>query len=167
MKKLVLLVLACLLSVGIMSSSPVSAAGVDGIMVSDISLRTDDFVDIAKNNIGNGVTISQDNQEKYQKFWLSKGAVFEPKQPSIMDLVDYTRSSGAEKVLFLVTECELEASSTCKASVQVKGILVGPAGVMKSAVAVADDFSGASFLRAKRAAYELCIKKLASKLVVK
>ena len=173
MKKLV--PIAAMLLVLLMSCTALAASAADKrmgiLLIGGAEFKTPEYYDIAKKAIqsksrskceaGNAV------QSKYNAYWLEKGFVGE-QIPQRQDLIDFTAGSGYGKVLCLViSNSTVDRHNSAKhrekdrVSVQVDAYLCSRTNVLNVYTASHEEVSKGSSLRARRAAFEKCIKEIA------
>ncbi len=150
------------------------------VIVGDASVKTPDFfkyVDEAfnteekKKKVVSGTEI----QSLYQTYWLDKGFLEEQKLTK-QDLNDFVKYSGYKKVLYLIVSSPVVEKTKegyggwdgwvqterTRASITIKTFLVNETDIIKAVDVTKEDDSVTSELRAKRGAFEKCIKEIKS-----
>lgn len=150
------------------------------VIVGDAAVKTPDFfkyVDETFNTEGKSkkVISGTEIQSMYQTYWLDKGYLEEQKLTK-QDLNDFVKYSGYNKVLFLIVNSPVvektkqgrggwggwvQAERT-RASISVKTFLANDSSIIKAADVTKEDDSDTSELRAKRGAFEKCVKEIQS-----
>jgi len=150
------------------------------VIVGDAGVKTPDFfkyVDEAfnteekKKKVVSGTEI----QSLYQTYWLDKGFLEEQKLTK-QDLNDFVKYSGYKKVLYLIVSSPVVEKTNeghggwdgwvqterTRASITIKTFLVNETDIIKAVDVTKEDDSVTSELRAKRGAFEKCIKEIKS-----
>lgn len=150
------------------------------VIVGDASVKTPDFfkyVDEAfnteekKKKVVSGTEI----QSLYQTYWLDKGFLEEQKLTK-QDLNDFVKYSGYKKVVYLIVSSPVVEKTKegyggwdgwvqterTRASITIKTFLVNETDIIKAVDVTKEDDSVTSELRAKRGAFEKCIKEIKS-----
>ena len=150
------------------------------VIVGDASVKTPDFfkyVDEAfnteekKKKVVSGTEI----QSLYQTYWLDKGFLEEQKLTK-QDLNDFVKYSGYKKVVYLIVSSPVVEKTNegyggwdgwvqterTRASITIKTFLVNETDIIKAVDVTKEDDSVTSELRAKRGAFEKCIKEIKS-----
>ena len=147
------------------------------VIVGGADVKTSDYINYVDTEL-NGedsnktkkIIVGTDIQGKYQTYWLNKGFLEEPK-PVKQDLHDFVKFSGYDRVLFLfVTSPVMEktriqtglftSEEKTRASIGVKAFLVDEANIIKVVDVSKEDVSVTSELRAKRGAFQKCMKEI-------
>ena len=150
------------------------------VIVGDAGVKTPDFfkyVDEAfnteekKKKVVSGTEI----QSLYQTYWLDKGFLEEQKLTK-QDLNDFVKYSGYKKVFYLIVSSPVVEKTNeghggwdgwvqterTRASITIKTFLVNETDIIKAVDVTKEDDSVTSELRAKRGAFEKCIKEIKS-----
>jgi len=150
------------------------------VIVGDAGVKTPDFfkyVDEAfnteekKKKVVSGTEI----QSLYQTYWLDKGFLEEQKLTK-QDLNDFVKYSGYKKVVYLIVSSPVVEKTNeghggwdgwvqterTRASITIKTFLVNETDIIKAVDVTKEDDSVTSELRAKRGAFEKCIKEIKS-----
>lgn len=112
-------------------------------------------------------------QSMYQTYWLEKGYLEEQKLTK-QDLNDFVKYSGYNKVLFLIVNSPVVEktrqgrggwgvwvqSERTRASIGIKSFLADETSIIKATDVTKEDDSDTSELRAKRGAFEKCMKEI-------
>ena len=143
-------------------------AKICALLVAPIDMKSEHFVDavqdeIKTNNDINNIDSGMGIQSKYQEFWLSKGEIEEGKLTKKL-MHEFVKYSGYEKCLFIIPSNSVEktnVSNRTRASVETKAFLVDDTNVLKIISVTKSDDSKTSDFRAKRSAFEKCMKEIA------
>lgn len=144
------------------------------VLIGNSDVKTPDFIkyidkefnnEEAKKRIACGVEI----QSIYQNYWFQKGYLEEQKLQK-QDLHDFVKFSSYDRCLFLIISDPVvektkvpagwfTTAEKTRASMEVKCFLADSTDIIKSFSVVKNDDSMASDLRAKRGAFEKCVKE--------
>lgn len=156
----------------------INSPSVCALLIGDADVKTKDFIDILDDKLNSNIDNSKQKkiecgtniQSKYQEYWFSKDFIEEQKLTKT-DLHEFVKYSGYDRCLYLIVSAPsmektklpsgwFTTSERTRASVEVKGFLVDKDKVIKTINITKNDDSMASELRAKRGAFEKCIKEL-------
>lgn len=153
------------------------------VVIGESDVRSPDFTKFigdefntkeAKNQVVYGTEI----QSAYQNYWFQKGFL-EEQNPQKQDLHDFVKFSSYDRCIFLIVSSPIMekthqaagwfkksvggfmAIERTRASLEVKCFLVDKENVIKALAVTQNDDSKTSELRAKRGAFEKCMKELA------
>jgi len=148
------------------------------VIVGDAAIRTPDFFKSLDDTFNaeaksKKVISGTEIQSLYQTYWLDKGYLEEQKLTK-QDLNDFVKYSGYDKVLFLIVNSPVMEKTKqgsggwgawiqterTRASISVKVFLANETSIIKAADVAKEDDSVTSELRAKRGAFEKCIKEI-------
>ena len=144
------------------------------VLIGNSDVKTPDFIkyidkefnnEEAKKRIACGVEI----QSIYQNYWFQKGYLEEQKLQK-QDLHDFVKFSSYDRCLVLIISDPVvektkvpagwfTTAEKTRASMEVKCFLADSTDIIKSFSVVKNDDSMASDLRAKRGAFEKCVKE--------
>ena len=149
------------------------------VVIGDADVKTPDFFKYIDQQLNaSSSTIKMDLgteiQSKYQNYWFDKGFLEEQKLTK-QDLHDFVKYSNYDKALFLLISSPVMEKTKIsdgffgfveqtRASIEVKGFLVDSNSIIKAFSISKEDDSVTSELRAKRGAFEKCIKELSLQL---
>ena len=173
MKRLFLLTLAaiCLLTVNVVAEAASSSkSGVAVVIVGGADYRTKDFTNYTKDyfELSNNEKVAQgkDVQNKYQKYWFSKGMIDEG-TPTKEDFIKFVNYAGYNKVIYLVVKDSVleqhgrtKGKDRSRVSLTVNAFLVDKTHIIESASSTNEEDSKTSELRAKRGAFKICVKEI-------
>jgi len=120
-----------------------------------------------KNKVAYGTEI----QSAYQNYWFQKGFLEEQKLQK-QDLHDFVKFSSYDRCIFLIVSNPIVEKTRIpagwfttmeqtRASLEIKCFLADNENIIKTLTVTQNDDSQASELRAKRGAFEKCMKELA------
>ena len=146
------------------------------VVIGESDVKSPDFtkfIDDEFNNeeVKNKVVCGTSVQSLYQNYWFQKGFLEEQK-PQKQDLHDFVKFSSYDRCMFLMVSSPIVEKTRIpagwfttiektRASLEVKCFLVDKENVLKALSVTQNDDSEASELRAKRGAFEKCMKELA------
>ncbi len=144
------------------------------VIVGSADYKTKDFVktatDYFKSPIGKKVVTGNKVQTKYQTYWLEKGLI-EEGTPTKEDFVSFVNYSGYEKVVYLVVKDAVtdqhnrkKGKALSRTSMTLNVFVADRSKILKVASSINEDSSKASELRAKRGAFEKCVKEVSEEI---
>lgn len=143
------------------------------VIVGGAEFKTGDFYDAAKSQFkpisGAKIVVGNDMQTRYKKYWLNRGYIGE-QSPQKSDLIAFATMSGCDKVICLIVTdtVDTQNSSThrqkTRVSVQVDAYLCTRTDVVDVFSASDDEDSKGSPLRARRSAFNKCLKEIGKSL---
>ena len=149
------------------------------VIIGNSDFRSPDFYNISKEAFKDetgklSMIVGDPIQTKYQEFWFDKGFL-EEQTPNKDSLLDFTKYCNYDEVLFILVRdptIEKNAQSNgiwgtiehTRASIQINAFLCTPDGVKKLYSSAKEDDSRTSDLRAKRGAFEKCMKDIAKNM---
>lgn len=166
----------CLLTLAslIILSSAAFAGSVGVVLIGSSDYKDAHFMsqmtDILVNDPNGKFTINSgnDEQSKYQEYWFNHGYLEEP-APTPQNLMEYTKDSEYDKVLFLlvsdpVTDIRkiglLGLHEEQRVSVEIKAYLIGKEKLEGTYSATNEDNSKRSALRARQGAFKKSIRAI-------
>lgn len=153
------------------------------LVVGDADLKVDEFIEIAGTCFNNdkedvlSMQFGDSVQAQYQDYWFQKGYLEE--QKLTMDtLLEFTRFSGYDKVLFLSANCSaidkkpytiimsnvVDHGIKTRVTIDIKAYLVSKEKPLKMISALKDGDSEESEKRAKRYAFKKCVTSIAKEM---
>ena len=174
MKKIILMAVAIFF---LMTNTTFAAQyfqSVGVIIVGGAEFKTSDYYKIVQKEIkplsGYKVVFGNDLQTLYKKYWLQKGFIGE-QMPEKDDLINFTNMSGCDKVIYLIvsdTVIDKHNSSNhrekVRVSVQLDAYPCTKTDVVDVLSATDEEDSKGSDLRARRGAFQKCLKEIAKSL---
>lgn len=144
------------------------------VIVGGAEFKIDDFYKIIRNELkplsGAKIVVGNEMQNLYKKYWLREGYIGE-QTPQKNDLIKFTAMSGYNKVVYLiVADTVIDRHNNAKSrekdriSLQLDAYLCTPANVVDVFAASNDEISKTSNLRARRGAFQKCLKEIAKTL---
>ena len=170
MKKIFLLALMICLAVSGTALAARDIQSVGAVIVGGVEFKTDDFYKIVgdelKTKSGAKIFVGNEMQTLYKKFWLRKGFIGE-QTPSKNDLIEFTRTSGYKKIICLIVSDSVvdihnnpKSREKDRVSIQVDAYLCTPQDVADVFGASDEELSKTSNLRARRGAFQKCLKEI-------
>ena len=174
MKKIFLLALLICFALSGTTNAARDLQSVGVVIVGGVEFKTDDFYKIVRDELktksGAKISAGNDLQTLYKKFWLRRGFIGE-QPPTKNDLIDFTRTSGYQKVVFvIISDVTLDTHNNAKSrekdrvSIQVDAYLCTPLNVADVFAAGDEELSKTSNLRARRGAFRKCLKEINKEL---
>ena len=153
------------------SSQYLNSVGV--VIVGGAEFKTNDFYNVVKDRFkplsGAKIVVGNELQTLYKKYWLNRGFIGEqPTQKS--DLIEFAAMSGCDKVICLIVTDTVDKQNSSnhrqksRVSVQVDAYLCTPTDVVDVFSASDDENSKGSPLRARRGAFDKCLKEIGKSL---
>ena len=144
------------------------------VIVGGVEFKTDDFYKIVRNELkpksGAKIIVGNDMQTRYKKYWLREGYIGE-QTPQKNDLINFTAASGYSKVVCLiVSDSTVDRHNNAKSRekdrifVQLDAYLCTPTNVADVFAAGDEEISKTSNLRARRGAFQRCLKEISKSL---
>ena len=170
MKKIFLLALMICLAVSGTALAARDYQSVGVVIVGGVEFKTEDFYKVVKNELkaksGAKIFVGNEMQTLYKKFWLRKGFIGE-QTPSKNDLIEFTRASGYKKIVCLIVSDSVvdrhnnpKSREKDRVSIQVDAYLCTPLDVVDVFGASDEELSKTSNLRARRGAFQKCLKEI-------
>ncbi|MBO4401068.1 MAG: hypothetical protein J5809_04415 [Selenomonadaceae bacterium] len=172
-------ILSVMLAVLVLSAATVCAAAGSYdrsnkvVIIGGAEFKTNDYYKIVRKNFGKKTNAKfeagSDVQESYQVFMMERYDIGENK-PHKQDLIDFAAESGYGNVLFLIVDEHIDTQNNASSrqknriTVQVDAYLVNSSRIVDVATTSQDFISKTSNLRARRGAFEKCVKEVASKM---
>ena len=140
------------------------------VIVGGVEFKTNDFYKVVKNELktksGAKIFVGNEMQTLYKKFWLRRGFIGE-QTPSKNDLIEFTRASGYKKIVCLIVSDSVvdrhnnpKSREKDRVSIQVDAYLCTPLNVEDVFGASDEELSKTSNLRARRGAFQKCLKEI-------
>ncbi len=143
------------------------------VIIGGAEFKTPDYYKIVKNTLGKKTQTPYDAgdeiQRRYQMFMMERYDIGETK-PRKQDLIDFAASNGYGDVLFLIIDENIDTQANAKSrqknriSVQLDAYLANSSRIVDFNTTSQDFNSKTSSLRARRGAFEKCLKELAGKM---
>lgn len=153
------------------SSRYLNSVGV--VIIGGAEFKTDDFYRVVKGAIkplsGAKIVVGNDLQTLYKKYWLNRGFIGE-QTPQKEDLIAFAKMSGCDKVVCLIVTDTVDKQNSSnhrqksRVSVQVEAYLCTQTDVVDVFSASDDENSKGSPLRARRGAFDKCLKEIGKSL---
>lgn len=149
------------------------------VVIGESDVKTPDFFKYIDKQMNGDDMVKMDSgietQSKYQNYWFDKGFLEEQKLTK-QDLHDFVQYSGYDRVLFLMVGSPILEKTKVqtglfawaeqtRASIEVKAFLVDNTSIIKAVTVSKEDDSVTSELRAKRGAFEKCMKEVTAQLM--
>ena len=149
------------------SSRYLNSVGV--VIVGGAEFKTNDFYGVVKDRFkplsGAKIVIGNDIQTLYKKYWLNRGYIGE-QPPQKNDLIEFAAMSGCDKIICLIVNDTVDKQNSSnhrqksRVSVQVDAYLCTKTDVVDVFSASDDEDSKGSPLRARRGAFDKCLKEI-------
>ena len=144
------------------------------VIIGGADFKTDDFYKIVRNELkpksGAKIIVGNEIQTLYKKYWLREGYIGE-QTPQKRDLINFTTMSGYRKVVcIIVADSVVDKHNNAKSrekdrvSVQLDAYLCTPTNVEDVFAASDEELSKTSNLRARRGAFQKCLKEISKRL---
>lgn len=140
------------------------------VIVGGGEFKTKDFYNIIKKNLGSKTSTAYDCgdeiQRQYQLFMMDRYDIGETTARK-QDFIDFTARNRYKKTLFLILDEKLdththgEHSQKSRITIQLDAYLVDSSRIVDFATTSQEFTSKASNLRARRGAFEKCLKEVA------
>ena len=172
-------ILSVMLAILVLSAATVCAAassynrGTKVVIIGGAEFKTDDYYKIVRKNFGKKskaqFEAGSDVQERYQIFMMERYDIGENK-PHKQDLIDFAAENGYGSVLFLIVDEHLDTQNNAKSrqknriTVQLDAYLVNSSRIVDVTTTSQDFNSKTSNLRARRGAFEKCVKEVSKKM---
>ena len=147
--------------------------GTKVVIIGGGEFKTADFYKIVQKNLGsksgNKYECGNDIQKRYQVFIMNRYDIGEDK-PRKQDFTDFTAWSGYDKVLFLIVDENVDTqthgkhSQKNRSTIQMDAYLATNSGISDFNTTSQEFTSKASNLRARRGAFEKCLKDIATSM---
>ncbi len=174
MKKIILMTAAIFL---LMTSSAFAAQNsqdIGVIIVGGAEFKTSDYYKIIKSEVkpasGSKIVFGNDLQTRYKKYWLQRGYIGE-QMPQKEDLINFTNMSGCEKIICLIiSDAVVDKHNSSnhrekvRISVQLDAYICTKTDVVDVFSASEEEDSKGSDLRARRGAFQKCLKEICKTL---
>ncbi len=147
------------------------------VIVGGAEFKTSDYYKTVKNEIkpssGAKIVYGNDLQTLYKKYWLERGFIGE-QMPQKEDLISFTNMSGCDKIICLiVSDSVVDKHNSSghrekvRVSVQLDAYICTKTDVLDVLSANEEDTSKGSDLRARRGAFQKCLKEIGKTLNAK
>ena len=172
-------ILSVMLAVLMLSAATVCAAASSYdrsnkiVIIGGAEFKTDDYYKIVRKNFGKSTNVKfaagNDVQERYHVFMMNRYDIGENK-PHKQDLIDFAAENGYGNVLFLIVDEHVDTQNNASSrqknriTVQLDAYYVNGSRIIDVATTSQDFISQTSNLRARRGAFEKCVKEVAKKL---
>lgn len=143
------------------------------VIIAGAEFKTDDYYKIIQKNLGvqskTAYEAGNDIQKKYHVFMMKHYDIGET-TPKKQDLANFVKESGYGKVLFLMLDENIDTqthgnhSQKNRSTIQLDAYLVDSEGIIDVTTTSQDFVSKASNLRARRGAFEKCLKEVATSM---
>ncbi|MBR4904161.1 MAG: hypothetical protein IKZ53_05780 [Selenomonadaceae bacterium] len=144
------------------------------IIVGGAEFKTSDYYKIIKSEVkpisGSKIVFGNDLQTLYKKYWLQQGYIGE-QVPQKDDLINFTNMSGCDKIICLIVAdsvVDKHNSSNhrekSRVSVQLDAYICTKTEVVDVLAATNEQTSKGSDLRARRGAFQKCLKEIGKTL---
>ena len=144
------------------------------VIIGGADFKTDDFYKIVRNELkpksGAKIFVGNEMQTLYKKYWLREGYIGE-QTPQKRDLINFAAMSGYKKIVcIIVADSVVDRHNNPKSrekdrvSVQLDAYLCTPTNVEDVFAASDEELSKTSNLRARRGAFQKCLKEISKKL---
>ena len=174
LKKIFLLAAAICFALTSSAFAAKVAPTVGVVIIGGVEFKTDDYYQIVLKNFKpkSGATIETGNdlQTRYKKYWLQRGFIGD-QPPQTEDLINFAQQSGLKKIVYVIvsdTIVDKHNSSNhrekARVSVQLDAYLCTPTEVVDLFAASNEQNSKGSTLRARRGAFDKCLKEICATL---
>jgi len=174
MKKIILMVVAVLFFMTNTTFAAQYFQNVGVIIVGGAEFKTSDYYKIIKDEIkplsGSKIVFGNDLQTKYKKYWLQKGFIGE-QMPEKDDLIAFTNMSGCDKIICLIVSDSMvdkhnssNHREKVRVSVQLDAYICTKTDFIDVLSATDEEDSKGSDLRARRGAFQKCLKEIGKSL---
>lgn len=143
------------------------------MIIGGAEFKTADYYKIVKNTLGKktgtAFEAGDEIQNRYQIFMMERYDIGEDR-PHKQDLIDFAAETGYGNVLFLIVDEKIDTQSNAKSrqknriTVQINAYLANRDRIIDVTTTSQDFLSKTSNLRARRGAFQKCVKEIASKL---
>lgn len=147
--------------------------GTKVVIIGGGEFKTADFYKVIQKNLGaksgNKYECGNEIQKRYQTFIMDRYDIGEDK-PRKQDFIDFTAWSGYGKVLFLIVDENIDTqthgkhSQKNRSTIQMDAYLATSAGISDFNTTSQEFTSKASNLRARRGAFEKCLKDIVTSM---
>ena len=141
------------------------------VIIGGAEFKTKDFYKIVEKNLGSKTQTAYECgdkiQRQYQVFMMNRYDIGENK-PRKQDFIDFVDSNSYNKVLFLILDENIDTqthgkhSQKNRSTIQLDAYLVNRSGNIDFSTTSQEFTSKASNLRARRGAFEKCLKEVAT-----
>lgn len=141
------------------------------IIIGGAEFKTKDYYNLIQKVLGSKTKTLYDCgdeiQRQYQLFMMNRYDIGET-TPKKQDMIDFTARSGYSKTLYLILEENIDKqnsdnhSQKNRSTIQLDAFLVSNSNIVDFATTSQDSLSKASNLRARRGAFEKCLKEIAN-----
>ena len=144
------------------------------VIIGGAEFKTNDYYKIVQKELkpmsGAKVFAGNDIQTNYKKYWLKKGYIGD-QEPQKNDLIEFAATSGYSKVVYVIISDTVDDQRNSgnhrqrnRISVQLDVYLSTPTEVLDVFSANEDQKSKGSALRARRGAFQKCLREIAKTL---
>ena len=141
------------------------------VVIGGAEFKTADYYKIIKKNLGTKTQTlyecGDEIQRKYQLFMMERYDIGE-NTPRKQDFIDFAEWNGRGKILFLILDENIDTqthgkhSQKNRSTIQMDAYLVDSSRIINFATTSQEFTSKASNLRARRGAFEKCLKEVAT-----
>lgn len=141
------------------------------VIIGGAEFKTKDYYNLIKKVLGSKTKTAYEAgdeiQRKYQLFMMERYDIGENK-PRKQDFIDFASRSGYGNILFLVLDENIDTQNNSKSrqknriTIQLDTFLVNGSGIIDFTTTSQDFISKTSNLRARRGAFEKCLKEIAT-----
>lgn len=171
MKKIFMLAAMFVMLISCTAFAAQSGFGTKVVIIGGAEYKTDDYYKIVQKTLGSKTKETYEGgkeiQKRYQVFMMDRYDVGEDK-PKKNDMVDFVAWSGYDKVLFIMLDENIDTqthgshSQKNRITIQMDAYLAGNENIVSVSTTSQDFVSKASNLRARRGAFEKCLKEIAT-----
>ncbi len=173
-------ILSVMLAVLVLSAATICAAAEKSysrstkvVIIGGAEFKTDDYYKIVRKNFGRKTDekfeAGSDVQERYQIFMMERYDIGE-NTPHKQDLMDFAAENGYGNVVFLIVDEHVDTQNNSSSrqknriTVQLDAYYVNSSRIIDFTTTSKDFISKTSNLRARRGAFEKCVKEVAEKM---
>lgn len=145
------------------------------VIIGGAEFKTNDYYKIVRKNFGKKSKTTfeagSDVQERYQIFMMERYDIGENNLHK-QDLMDFAAENGYGNVLFLIVDEHIDTQNNASSrqknriTVQLDAYYVNSSRIIDFTTTSQDFISKTSNLRARRGAFEKCVKEIAEKLSI-
>ncbi len=173
MKKIFILAALIVAALTCTAFAAQSFYGTKVIIIGGGEFKTADYYKIIQKNLGsksgNKYECGNEIQKRYQVFMMDRYDIGENK-PHKQDFIDFAAWSGYRNVLFLIVDENIDTQNNAKrrqknrSTIQLDAYLVNGSRIVDFTTTSQDFTSKTSNLRARRGAFEKCLKDAAKSM---
>ena len=171
MKKTLMLAAMFVMLISCTAFAAQNSFGTKVVIIGGAEFKTDDYYKIVQKTLGsksqNKYECGKEIQKRYQVFMMDRYDVGETK-PKKQDMSDFVAWSRYDKVLFIMLEENIDTqthgnhSQKNRITIQMDAYLASDSNIISLSTTSQDFVSKASNLRARRGAFEKCLKDVAT-----